>query len=172
MMVMLQDYMSMHQTVNAIGQVEALRNEDSPLVKTAIAVQDLHVSLDTGSQTLAASVPMSSIEDAHASVQNTLITNATPVKLAKMKTGVSQFKTAVGKVQTARTDYSDVVSAVIEEHQVDTSLKSWGTLTQMIADDTVEFAAEQNGWFDHRFGRNIKLIAGQRLIEAGLKVTA
>lgn len=169
MQALLQEYMSMHQTVVAMGQVKAQTDESSPLVKSALAVQDLHVKLDTGAQALASTVPMSSIEDAHASVQDAFIANATPPALAKMKSGVSQFKNCVTYVQEARTDYSDIVTPVQTEHTVDTSLKAWDTLTQMVADDTDEYTKEQAAWFDHRFGRNIKYIAGQRLMEAGIK---
>lgn len=164
----LQDCMSMHQTVMAMGHEPAMRNDDSPLVVGTAAIQSLHVDLDTQSQTLAATVPMVSSDDAHETVQDTMLSNAASSKVSKMKTGVTQFKSAVTKVQTSRSRYVGTMAPILEAHPVDTSVKPWTDLVQVIADDTDEFATEQADWFEFRFGRYIKQIAKQRLIEAGM----
>lgn len=75
---------------------------------------------------------------------------------------VPAVRKTASRLDTAQQAFAGALGWAVAASAVDTSLKPWATLTQMVADDTAELKVEQGRWFDARYGERIRLRAGMR----------
>jgi hypothetical protein len=134
----------------------------SPIVVAGRAVLAVRSRLDLDTTDLANKTPGDSPEEIQAGVQEVVVSPIAKLSGARALS-VPAAARAASRLDTAQQTYAGTLSQTIAAHAVDSSLKPWATLAQMVADDTEELEHLRNKWFNYRYGERIRLTAGLRL---------
>lgn len=162
----LQETMTNIQTARVFGTLKACTREDSPVRQAQLRWMGLVDKVNKEVETLSKVLSVQHVDElpwVQADIQEIVTTPVwAPQPLATIKTPVLEVASRLG---TAQEQYLEVQAQPFAAHPVDTSVRPWGTLRQMLADDTEELAAETDAWFDYRYGVPIRQTAGYRLKE-------
>ena len=162
----LQEAMTRMQTSLEMSYADLTTHPESPLVVQNDALMTVRGQLHANVPTIGASVPADTPDAAVSATEEVVVT--APPELMQMRSvkAAPVIKAPTQQLSDAQLGYHGTLASSVEAHPVDTSLKTWATLTQMVADDTDLLAATQQEWFDTRYGKEIRLAAGLRLSEA------
>lgn len=157
----IREAVSSNVTVADIGLTRAQREDSSPLVQQAQGLYVVRKRLEEDIFELAGEAPGDSPEEIQDAVEEVVISPVARLSGARALS-VPAAATAASRLDTAQQAYAGVLARSVSAHAVDTSLKPWATLAQMVADDTAELDRERTQWFDTRYGERIRLRAGMR----------
>lgn len=149
------------ETVANIGMMRAQREESSPLVQQVRAMHTVRRRLEEDIFEMAGQAPGKSPGEIQATVQEVVVTPVAKLSRARALS-VPAARPAASRLDTAQQTYAGALGRTVAATAVDTSLKPWATLVQMVADDTEELTRLRGQWFDMRYGERIRLKAGMR----------
>ena len=159
----LREAMTNIQTHRVLGSVAATTLESSPVVQNTKQWMALVDKVNEEVDVLARTVPVLDVpmEQIQADVQEVVVTpvDALLQPIVTIKSNVRAVATRLG---TAQQEFGALEVQTLVPHAVDTSVRAWGTLQGMLADDTEELGTETDAWFESRYGQRIRLTAGHR----------
>jgi hypothetical protein len=156
----LREAMTSLQTSIAAKTMRAM-SDDDPRVMAVKAQQVVRTRLEQDIFELAGEAPGDSPEEIQEAVEEVVVSPVARLSGARALS-VPAAATAASRLDTAQQAFAGVLSRTVAASAVDTSLKPWATLAQMVADDTAELDRERAQWFDARYGERIRLKAGMR----------
>jgi hypothetical protein len=162
----LQEAMTRMQAALTMSHIDLVTHPESPLVVQNNALMSLREGMHASVPTIGASMPGDTPDAVVTATEEVVITPPPAVMQMKSVTAAPHIATPTQKLSNEQISYHDVVASSVEQHPVDTSVKPWATLTQMVADDTNLLAETRSEWFDIRYGKEIRLAAGARMMEA------
>lgn len=162
----LQEAMTRMQMSLVMNYQDLMTNAESPLVVQNEALMAVRDQLQTNVPVIGSSVPGDTPDAVVSATEEVVVTPHPAVMQMRSVLSTPVIKAPTQKVSDSQIDYHDTVTGSVEEHPVDTSLKTWATLSQMVADDTDLLAATREEWFDIRYGKEIRFVAAPRFTEA------
>lgn len=162
----LQEAMTRMQASLEMSYVDLTTHPDSPLVVQNDALLSVREQLHTNVPVIGASVPGDTPDEVVSATEEVVVTPHPEVMRMRSVVTVPIIKGPTQEISDSQIGYHGTIMASVEEHPVDTSLKTWATLTQMVADDTDLLNATREEWFDIRYGKEIRFAAAPRFTEA------
>jgi hypothetical protein len=132
-----------------------------PRVAVVQAQQAVRARLEEDIFEMAGTAPGSSPQEIQEEIRSVVVSPVARLKSSRALS-VPAVREVASRLDTAQQEFAGALGRAVAASAVDTSLKGWATLTQMVADDTTELAIEQGRWFDARYGERIRLRAGMR----------
>lgn len=156
----LREAMTSLQTSIAVRSMRAASADDPRLVMVR-AQQVVRTRLEEDIFDMAGTAPGKSPREIQEEIRTVVVSPVAALKSSRALS-VPAVRETASRLDTAQQAFAGVLSQTVAASAVDTSLKGWATLTQMVADDTEELGVEQKRWFDARYGERIRLRAGMR----------
>lgn len=162
----LQEAMTRMQASLTMSYDDLMTHPESPLVVQNSALLALREQQHTAIPLIGASVPGDTPDQVVSGTEEVVVTPTPQVMQMKAVKLAPHIETPTQQLSDAQLQYHSVVSASVALHPIDTSTKAWASLTQMVSDDTAVLAATQREWFEHRYGRQIRVVSSPRFTEA------
>lgn len=156
----LREAMTSLQVSIAAKTMRATAAED-PRMVVVQAQQVVRGRLEEDIFEMAGTAPGSSPQEIQEEIRSVVVSPVAALKSSRALS-VPAVREAASRLDTAQQAFAGALGRAVAASAVDTSLKGWATLTQMVADDTTELGIEQGRWFDARYGERIRLRAGMR----------
>lgn len=156
----LREAMTSLQTSIAAKTMRAM-SDDDPRVMAVKAQQVVRTRLEEDIFDMAGTAPGNSPREIQDEIQTVVVSPVASLKVSRALS-VPAVRETASRLDTAQQAFAGVLSRTVAASAVDTSLKGWATLAQMVADDTDELRVERGRWFDARYGERIRLRAGMR----------